>query len=156
VANSGHRNGVPRVSNATSKTLPLSTTRPHSKTEVSMFGKRVAVVVVCLAAVHLCVAQNSSSYVVSVDGISVTDVSTGVSDIVAIHNDRLFDVVANLAWEADFYDVASSNQISWEMSVNDVVKATGVFDLVEVRSLTVDNVALNRRAYQSSHHRLLC
>ena len=121
-----------------------------------MFGKRVAVVVGCLAAVHPCVAQNSSSYVVSVDGISVTDVSTGIGDIVAIHNERLFDVVANLAWEADFYDVASSNQISWEMSVNDVVKAIGVLDLVEVRSSTVDNGAPNRRAYQSSHHRLLC
>jgi hypothetical protein len=99
-----------------------------------MLGKRVAIIG-CLTVVRLCAAQNSSSYVVSVDGISVTDVATAKSDIVSIHNNRPFNVVANLAWETDFYDVASSNQISWEMYVNDVVEATGVLDLVEVRSL---------------------
>jgi hypothetical protein len=115
-----------------------------------MFG-RVAVIG-CLAVVRLCAAQNSSSYAVSVDGIFVTDVATGVSDIVAIHNDRPFNVVANLVWESDFYDVASSNQISWQMFVNDVVEATGVLDLVEVRSLTVPIILPYWRAIRAPHH----
>jgi hypothetical protein len=101
-----------------------------------MYCKRVAVIG-CLAVVRQCAAQNPSSYAVSVDGISVADVATGMRDIAAIHIDRPFNVIANLKWEDDFYDVASTNQISWEMYVNDVVEATGVLDLVEVRSLPV-------------------
>ncbi len=122
-----------------------------------MFGKRVAVIG-CLAVARLCAAQNSSGYAVSVDGISVTDVATGMSDIVAIHTDRPFNVVASLLWESDFYDVASTNQISWEMYVNDVVEATGVLDLVEVRSLAVPHyiAKLARRSCITSLLLLSC
>lgn len=104
-----------------------------------MIVKHFAVIVGFLTAVHRqCTAQNlssSSSYEVIVDGIIVNDVATGIKNIATIHNDRPIDVVATLVWATDFYDVSSSNEISWELYVNDVVEGSGVLPLVEHYSL---------------------
>ena len=76
--------------------------------------------------------QNASDYEVSVEGISLTDTATDISDIEAIHNGRPFDVIANLKWEEQIFDIDSSNILFWEMSINGVPRETGSVDLSAV------------------------
>lgn len=76
-----------------------------------------------------------SDYEVSVEGISLTDVDTGISDIKAIHNGRAFDVKANLHWEEEIFDMNSTNTLFWEMSVGGEVQDIGAINLNANRAL---------------------
>mmetsp|Transcript_14592 Transcript_14592/g.25706 ORF Transcript_14592/g.25706 Transcript_14592/m.25706 type:complete len:706 (-) Transcript_14592:682-2799(-) len=110
-----------------------------------MFSKRFAIAFGWLAAAHPCTADNltvpnvigtnTSAYEVSVESISVTDVATGLADIAAIHNGRAFNVIANLAWEQDIYDLDSTNTLLWEMFINGELEDKGEVNLMSNRAL---------------------
>ena len=76
-----------------------------------------------------------SDYEVSVESISLTDVDTGIEDIKAVHNGRPFDVIAKLHWEEQIFDVNSTNELVWEMSVGGVVEDVGTINLNEVSNI---------------------
>ena len=77
-----------------------------------------------------------SDYEVSVESISLTDVDTGIEDIKAVHNGRPFDVIAKLHWEEQIFDVNSTNQLVWEMSIGGVVEDVGTINLNEVSDIS--------------------
>eukprot|EP00571_Detonula_confervacea_P007203 CAMPEP_0172328688 /NCGR_PEP_ID=MMETSP1058-20130122/60477_1 /TAXON_ID=83371 /ORGANISM="Detonula confervacea, Strain CCMP 353" /LENGTH=1233 /DNA_ID=CAMNT_0013045815 /DNA_START=448 /DNA_END=4149 /DNA_ORIENTATION=- len=81
--------------------------------------------------------KNDTDYEVSVKSVSITDDATGITDIASIHNGRPFNVIANLHWEEQIYDVNSTNKLLWEMSVGGIVEEKGVVDLSENRALPV-------------------
>lgn len=82
-------------------------------------------------------AANTTGYSLSVAGITITDVSTEIGDILCIHNNNPFDVYADLDWDmgegsAPAWLADSENIISYETLLNGVVQATGTVKLVEV------------------------
>ena len=122
-----------------------------------MLSKRFALAISTVAtAVQLCSASNSEAslhdnvvvpvltgissneYEVIVDSISITDVAMDIPNIEAIHNDREFAVIANLAWTEHIYDVNSTNILYWEMSVNDEVQQKGEVNLLSSRALPTE------------------
>ena len=67
---------------------------------------------------------------VSIVSLSVDDVATGIEDIVAIHNNRPFAVMAELFWEEDisenYYNMnVTTRKMVWKMSVDNVVQDFG-------------------------------
>jgi len=76
-----------------------------------------------------------SDYEVSIESISLTDVDTGIEDIKAVHNSRPFDVIAKLQWEEQIFDVNSTNELVWEMSIGGVVEDVGTINLNEVSDI---------------------
>lgn len=95
---------------------------------------------------------NASDYEVSVESISITDYSTGIADIVTIHNGRTFDVIAKLHWEEQVFDITSTNTLFWEMSVSGVVEETGSVDLSTSRELPMTLNAGQATVRQSGTH----
>ena len=83
---------------------------------------------------------HKSDYGVSVDSISLNDVTTDIADIASIHNGRPFNVIANLKWEEQIFDMNSTNALFWEMFVNENLEGTGSMDLNLNRALpsTID------------------
>lgn len=80
---------------------------------------------------------DTTGYSLSVAGITITDVSTEIGDILCIHNNNPFDVYADLDWgmgegTAPAWLPDSENIISYETLLNGVVQATGTVELVEV------------------------
>jgi len=124
-----------------------------------MFTKLLFAALTILSTTEPCVAQgvqtsivthaSTSDYAVSVESISITDVATDIADIVAVHNGRPFNVIANLNWEAQVYDVNSTNTLLWEMSVNGEVRDTGEVDLRDSRALPTQ-LAAGRTQFDSS------
>ena len=102
-----------------------------------MLAKHFAVAFIgCLAAVHRCAAQNAT-YTVAVDAVTLTDIGTGLEDIVAVHNVFPFEVYASLVWDDETWLPDCNNTLSWKTSCNGrVVQVTGVLELVEVSQLT--------------------
>lgn len=80
-------------------------------------------------------SYSASDYEVSVTSIMLTDAATGIEDIDAIHNGRPFNVVANLDWTEQIYDVDSTNSLLWWTYVSDVLVDKGSVDLTESRAL---------------------
>lgn len=81
--------------------------------------------------------STTTGYSLSVAGITITDVSTEIGDILCIHNNNPFDVYADLDWgmgegSAPAWLADSENIISYETLLNGVVQATGTVELVEV------------------------
>lgn len=95
-----------------------------------------------------------ADYEVSVESISLIDVNTDISDIVAIHNDREFDVIAGLHWEEQVYDINSTNTLYWEMSVNDKVEKKGEVDLRASRALPISLNAGRSSVGSSGTHKI--
>ena len=50
-------------------------------------------------------------------------------------NGRPFDVIANLAWEEQTYDLDSTNTLFWETFVDGTLEAQGQVDLRDSRAL---------------------
>lgn len=75
------------------------------------------------------------SYEMSIASISLTDIETEIPDIVAIHNDKPFEVYANIEWADEIYVESSSNTFSYEMTVDGKVQSTGTVDLNASRAL---------------------
>lgn len=77
----------------------------------------------------------ATGYTIIVDGITITDVSTGLEDILCIHNNNPFDVYADIVWDGwdgpPAWVPDSDNTILYETSLNDVVQAKGTIELVE-------------------------
>ena len=71
------------------------------------------------------------------ESISLTDVATGISDIVSIHNGRPFEVLATLHWEEQKFDVDSTNVLYWELMVNGEGINMGSVNLNEVRFVLI-------------------
>jgi hypothetical protein len=96
-----------------------------------MLAKHFAVAFIgCLAAVHRCAAQNAT-YTVAVDAVTLTDIGTGLEDIVAVHNVFPFEVYASLAWDDQTWLPDSNNTLSWKTSCyGRVVQVTDVLELV--------------------------
>lgn len=129
-----------------------------------MFTKLLFAALTILSTTEPCVAQgvqtsivthaSTSDYAVSVESISITDAATDIADIVAVHNGRPFDVIANLNWEAQVYDVNSTNTLLWEMSVDGEVRDTGEVDLRDSRALPTQLAAGRTQLDSSGTHKI--
>jgi hypothetical protein len=76
----------------------------------------------------------TKTYQVDVSAISLTDPQTN-TDVVAIHNNVDFEVVAGLTWAEDIYVESSTNELLYEMKVDGKLHGAGVINLNESRSL---------------------
>lgn len=80
-------------------------------------------------------ATSTKSYEVHVNSISLTDLETSTPDIVAIHNNVEFEVIAGLSWAEEIYVEASTNELIYEMTVDGKLHGAGTIDLNKSRSL---------------------
>ena len=80
-------------------------------------------------------ATATKSYEVKVNSISLIDLETSYPDIVAIHNNVEFEVIAGLSWADEIYVESSTNELIYEMTVDGKLHGAGTIDLNESRSL---------------------
>lgn len=79
--------------------------------------------------------ESTKSYQVNVKSIQLNDLETSTPDIAVIHNNVDFEVVAGLTWAEDIYVESSTNELTYEMTVDGKLHGAGVIDLNESRAL---------------------
>lgn len=99
-------------------------------------------------------SSTGTPYEVKVESLSLTDVATGVKDIASIHNSRPFNVIANLKWNQEIYNLDSSNSLEWVMFVDGVYQSDGTVDLNKHRALPTTLEAGRAVVYNSGSHNI--
>jgi len=99
-------------------------------------------------------SSTGTPYEVKVESLSLTDVATGVKDIASIHNSRPFNVIANLKWNQEIYNLDSSNSLEWVLFVDGVYQSDGAVDLNKHRALPTTLEAGRAVVYNSGSHNI--
>lgn len=84
---------------------------------------------------------------VAIDAIAINDVATGIEDIMVIHNNRDFAVLAELVWEEEEEEeltdinmnvttTTTTRKMVWKMLVDDVVQDSGEVTLVSLLAVS--------------------
>ncbi|KAL7466078.1 hypothetical protein ACHAXS_006376 [Conticribra weissflogii] len=94
----------------------------------------------------------SAAYDVSVSNIFLIDTETEIEDIVAIHNFKPFDVVAELEWAEEIYDETSSNLLVWQLFIDGTQQADGTVNLNDSRALPTSVSAGTTTVERSGKH----
>lgn len=99
-------------------------------------------------------SSTGTPYEVEVESLSLTDVTTGGKDITTIHNSRPFNVIANLKWNQEIYNLDSSNSLEWILFVDGVYQSDGTVDLNKHRALPTTLEAGTAAVYNSRSHNI--
>lgn len=100
-------------------------------------------------------SSTGTPYEVKVERISLTDVATGVTDISSIHNSRPFNVIADLKWNQEIYNLNSSNSLDWVLFIDGVYQSDGTLDLNKHRALPTTLEAGTAAVYNSGSHNIV-